>query len=127
MGEPEFLLQQALLPQIDRHSAAEYCLEAGIASGEFWNRMALRIAEEFHCGSFSYKEGDHAMNRIWGQMIEDAAKFGDGFELPEPAFSIYEAFDAGEYTRRDDGGEDPVIKYTQPLISEILSSRNSQD
>ena len=89
--------------------------------------MALRIAEEFHRGSISYHEGDHAVNRIHDQMIEDAVKFGDSFELPEPAFSIYEAFDAGEYTRSDDDGEIPVIKYTQPWISEILNSRSPQD
>ena len=66
------------------------------------------------------------MNKIYGEMTEDFAKVGDGFEFPEPAFSIYEAFDAGEYAH-DDDGQDPVIKYTQPLISEILNSRIPQD
>lgn len=88
--------------------------------------MALRIAEEFHCGFLSYDEGDEAMNKIYGQMIEDFAKVGAGFEFPEPALSIYEAFDAGEYAHEDDG-EDPVIKCTQPLISEILNSRSPQE
>ncbi len=37
--------------------------------------------------------------------------------LAEPAYSIYEAFDRGEYSI---DGEDPVLRHTVPLLRKIL-------
>ena len=80
--------------------------------------MALIIAKRFYANTMPYDAADSAMNAIYGMMIEDAAQYGDGFVLPEPAFSIYIAFDEGEYDHGN--GEDPVEKYTKPRIAEIV-------
>ncbi len=80
--------------------------------------MALAIAKRFDANTMSYDHADSAMNAIYGMMIEDAVQYGDGFMLPEPAFSVYIAFDEGEYDHDD--GEDPVEKYTKPRIAEIV-------
>jgi len=37
------------------------------------------------------------MNNLWSLMVADVAVQEDGFTLAEPAFAIYEAFDAGEW------------------------------
>jgi hypothetical protein len=66
----------------------------------------------------SFDDADAAMNAIDTEMTEDAIRAGEGYKFPEPAFSIYEAFDAGEYDHGD--GADPVEKYTRPALATIL-------
>jgi len=107
------------------HKHAEimaYCVSNKIEPEEFCNQFAMAIATGFHSGQYSYGFCDDAMNYLWGFMTNPPV-FSSDKEMPEPAFSIYEAFDAGEYYHNGDLPDvDPVEKYTRPLIIDILSS-----
>jgi hypothetical protein len=81
---------------------------------ELYNRIALIVADRFDNGTLSYEDGDSIMNAVFGMMID-----GDKpMESVERAWSIYLAFDEGEY---DHGGSaDPVESFTKPQIHHIL-------
>ena len=110
------LIQQAIEGVVNLDDAKLYCKKNNLEHSDLWNIMALHIAREFHSGSLNYEDADVAANSIWMKMIPDDAK--DGFILPEPAYSIFCAFDEGEYNHGDDS--DPVETITKPKIEKIL-------
>src|SRR5215467_12497445 len=99
------IIASAVVADIVRAQVEAFCKEQDSTLHDFYNRAALTIAKRFHDGLMSYDDADIAMNRFWHLMIDDAVKFGNDFQLPEPAYSIYCAFDAGEYGHGD--GADP--------------------
>ena len=93
----------------------------------FLDELALCLAKDFHENGISYDFADGLANDIWHAALEIVhnhtdVKFGVFYE-------IYEAFDAGEYSRKNDGEHvDPVVKYTRPLIAKIVERvRSEQD
>ncbi|HEX6036693.1 hypothetical protein [Longimicrobium sp.] len=85
---------------------------------ELLNALSLAVANRFMAGEMTFEDADGIANTLCAIMMDDAVAHGDGFELPEPAFAIYEAFDAGEWDRGD--GSDPVERYTMPALRMIL-------
>ncbi len=100
---------------MNRADAESFCSAEGIELTELYNRIALIVADRFDNGTLSYEDGDGIMNASFGMMID-----GDKpMESVEPAWSIYLAFDEGEY---DHGGNtDPVESFTKPQIRNILN------
>lgn len=90
-----------------------------LSVAELLNVLSLAVANLFMAGEMPYDEADGIANTIYAVMMEDALAYGSGFELPEPAFAIYEAFDAGELDRGD--GSDPVEHHTKPVLRRILN------
>ncbi|MBT8136636.1 MAG: hypothetical protein KJO54_06455 [Gammaproteobacteria bacterium] len=78
----------------------------------FSNEVALKIARRFLDGRLSFEHADAVANELYALYV--AAPI----ELPQPADSIYRAFDRGEY---EIGGEDPVEAHTRPMLSSILT------
>lgn len=97
----------------------EICKALDKCRDDIFNGIAIELATKFQNGSMSYEDADGAINSVWGLMIVDASEQGEGFSLAQPAFEIYEAFDAGEHDHKD--GSDPIEKYTKPRINEILN------
>jgi len=98
-----------------------HCAAPQIDPADFCNEFALSIANGFNNGQLTYEFCDDAMNYLFGFMTHPPV-FGADKDMPEPAFTIYEAFDAGEFTRPGDAPDvDPVEKYTKPLIKEVLA------
>ena len=94
-----------------------------LSVAELQNILSLEVARHFLAGEMAYEDADEIANVVYAVMVEDAVAHGDGFAFPEPAFSIYEAFDAGEWDRGD--GADPVERYTRPALREILSGHHT--
>ena len=113
------LIHALVTTEGDPPSIASICDANRISPNELYNTTALEIARRFDNERMSYEDADAAMNTIWIMMIENISREGDGSELAEPAYSIYEAFDAGEYDHGD--GENPVERYTKPAIKRILA------
>jgi len=83
----------------------------------FYNSAALEIAKGYHRGELSFSFCDGVMNDLWSGVQQG---FGPGNNaMPKPFFKIYEAFDAGEYHRKDDKSDDPVADFTDPAITEL--------
>lgn len=93
------------------------CQKFGVAPEDVLNELSIEIAEGFLSGSLTYEFCDGVMNGIISAIV-DLGMVGD---LPEPAFSLYHAFDQGEWTRSNDPpGTDPSEKYTKPMVLEIM-------
>ena len=87
---------------------------------DFYNEFSVYIAKQFIQSDLSFADADGIMNDLWALWVVEAVDFGDGFSFAEPAYSIFEAFDSGEYYRED--GEDPIEKYTKPELLAILET-----
>lgn len=85
---------------------------------ELYNALSLTIARRFLDGAITFDDADGIANNLYAMMVEDAVEHGGDGSYPEPAFAIYDAFDAGEWDRGD--GSDPVERYTKPALREIL-------
>ncbi|HEV7307417.1 hypothetical protein [Ensifer sp.] len=86
---------------------------------EFYNAAAAEIAGKYHHGVLTYVFCDGVMNDLWSAVQEG---FGSGHNAPpQPFYDVYEAFDAGEYHRQEDGSDDPVADFTDPLIAELAA------
>ncbi|MDP2598181.1 hypothetical protein [Alteromonas stellipolaris] len=89
----------------------------GLSTKEVFNTIALRIAHEFQKEALTFEDADFAINDLWSAIVDYT--FTDEFDtkLSEPAYSIYDAFDQGEYTHKD--GKDPVEFHTKRLLLEV--------
>lgn len=77
----------------------------------FCNEVALTVAQWFLDGKLSFAQADAVANEFYALYIGELA------DLPEPADSIYLAFDRGEYAI---GAEDPAEDHTRPMLRQIL-------
>lgn len=82
-----------------------------------FNQVAMAVARLFIEGRRDFHYGDAVMNTLFSDMV-DLSLHAD---MPEPAFSIYLAFDAGEYRHPGDGQDElPWEKWTRPALERIL-------
>ena len=85
----------------------------------FCNEFAIIIAVKYLEGYFDFEFCDDQMNFLFIFMTTPPML---SMNTPEPAFSIFQSFDAGEYYHRgDDHLISPEDKYTKPLIRKILN------
>lgn len=120
MDDPlEPIIHQASSGEINRADAEAVCCANGIEMTDLYNQLALIVAQRFHAGTLSYEEGDTAMNAVFRLMTDDAVN-GHPDPFVQPAWSIYLAFDQGEYWH--DGSTDPVETFTRPQIREVLDN-----
>jgi hypothetical protein len=79
--------------------------------------ISLHIAHQFAAKHLSYDNADSMVNHVMGYCCR-LEKF------PELMWSIYLAFDRGEYYHPDENqDEHPSERYTRPMILEILSQQ----
>lgn len=96
---------------------AATCEKFDVAPQDVLNELSVTVAEGYLQGSLIYDFCDGVMNGIINAVIE----VGMTNEMPQPAFSLYQAFDQGEWIRSNDPPEtDPSEKYTKPVVQEIM-------
>ena len=110
MATLEQLIQQATTGKIELSEVESFCVAEGIEVSDLCNRIALIVAERFQAGTLSYEDGDGVMNALFWLIVEN--------QTVEPAWSVYLAFDEGEYDHA--GSTDPVESFTRPQIRKIL-------
>ena len=103
------------LVQDQLHAWATRC---GVRPSELYNELLVEVSRRFLREDLTFDDADALANDVWVSITSDLVDLGDAFEMPEPAFSIYEAFDAGEYPHGD--GRDPVDSYTRPELRRIM-------
>lgn len=101
---------------IDRWAA-----DRQIAWPTFMDQLGAELAKRYHQKRVSYEFGDSLANDLWSEMISRFGESGSQSDWSNLFFEVYEAFDAGEYHRSNDGDVDPVELYTEPAIAEIVS------
>ncbi|WP_020647662.1 hypothetical protein [Solimonas variicoloris] len=96
----------------------QLCVLRSAGTLEILDQIANHIAYGYSRGNWSFEDADAAINHLWAFLCSQK-----DFEIPPYFYSVYEAFDAGEYyhagDRRDISPED---RYTKPLIEKILGS-----
>ncbi len=91
---------------------------------EIIQKISIETALKYWNGDIDYEAGDCIMNNIFGFWVTNEF-FVQNYGFSDIAWDCYNAFDAGEYIRKEDGPEiDPVEKYTKPSIEKILRNRN---
>ncbi|AUO22392.1 hypothetical protein [Pseudomonas sp. NC02] len=97
------------------------CEHLQIESHDLVNQLAISMATLFMTGTRDFHYCDEVMN-IVSSYIGDLCMH---VEVPQPAFSIYQAFDAGEYWHSgDDRDIFPWEKWTRPELERILCEIN---
>jgi hypothetical protein len=77
--------------------------------------LARDVAQRYMDGHVSFEIADAFMNSMFAHAVR-------GSEIPRFMYSVYEAFDAGEYHHQQDPlGTDSEEKYTRPQLARILS------
>jgi len=93
------------------------CERFGVAPHDVLNELSIAVAEAYLQGYLLYDFCDGVMNGI----ITDVVEVGMTNDMPQPAFSLCQAFDQGEWFRSNDPPEtDPGDKYTKPVVEEIM-------
>ena len=95
----------------------DYRRESGESFSEVSDRLMVALAEEFLDGRLTYGDADRAANTWWALMC-DRLRLQQEL-TPDLAYSIFGAFDEGEYDHGD--GLDPVSNYTIPLLRSALN------
>ena len=114
----EHLYQESITSKVTIKDFEDYAGESETSVRSAFNKVSLLFAKRYYEGKESYENADNAMNLIWPLMLDYIVKHNE--ELVEPTYSIYCAFDEGEYDHRD--GLDPEKAYTYPAIKEILDN-----
>lgn len=93
------------------------CEHLQIDSRDLLNQLAISVARLFITGTRDFHYCDEVMNTVISDIIDLSMRA----DMPQPAFSIYQAFDAGEYWHT---GDDRVVfpweKWSRPELERIL-------
>jgi hypothetical protein len=93
------------------------CERFGVAPHDVLNELSIEVAEAYLQEYLLYDFCDGVMNGIINAVVE----VGMTNDMPQPAFSLCQAFDQGEWFRSNDPPEtDPSDKYTKPVVEEIM-------
>jgi hypothetical protein len=85
------------------------------------NQLADYVARAYAYSEMDFDTADVIMNAAFSVCTSEAFLAANDRELLEPMFTIYRAFDEGEYFHPGDlAHEVPEIKYTRPLIEANL-------
>jgi hypothetical protein len=102
---------------------AEYCLKTNTEIQAGSNAVAKYFAESFlaSISESEFDDCDQAMGSLLAIMASEPFFELTDRAIPEFAFGVYQAFDAGEYLRLNDRPDEiPYVKYTVPMLREVL-------
>ena len=94
--------------------------EIGATRNALYDCIGVYLARGFYAGELPFQFCDAVVNNLSG-FIHTAHLRGEPLEGAPPLFwSVFLAFDAGEYYHDNNRNEDPVAVYTRPLIARII-------
>jgi hypothetical protein len=118
----ESIIQDAVKGWLDpdaRDAFYAFCTSQGLKFKDVCNTIAVTVAKRFNDSAMTFDDADGVMNALSGLMLGHAHVVESADPgLPEPAWSIFLAFDAGEYDHGD--GADPIERFTRPLVRDAL-------
>ena len=114
------LVPTAIDGSLTRRDVEGVAAEGSRTSADVYNALLTHVAREFLAGRLGFWNADAAANTVWVLITDEMSDFGHGYPMPQPAFDIFEAFDAGEYDHGD--GTDPIESITKPRLRQILDS-----
>src|SRR5687768_8910410 len=115
-SDVDSIIQEGLSGSLDRDAFYAFCTLQNVTFDDLCNTVALTVARRFNDCAMTYEDADGVTNALSALMIAHVTREADA-HLPEPAWTIYLAFDAGEYDRGD--GADPIERFTRPLVRQV--------
>lgn len=116
-NELDELSAKAETDDLTLNDLAPICERFCVAPKDVLNELSIAVAEGYLDGSLTYEFCDGVMNGIINAVVEVSVTE----DMPQPAYSLYHAFDQGEWVRSDDPPEtDTGGKYTKPVVVEIV-------
>lgn len=93
------------------------CEHLQIDSPDLLNQLAISVARLFFTGTRDF----HCCEEVMNTVVSDIVGLSMHADMPQPAFSIFPAFDAGEYWRSDDDRDVfPLERWTRPELERVL-------
>jgi prepilin-type processing-associated H-X9-DG protein len=106
---------------LESEEIIDYCTANNLNFVAFCNEILIHLSKVYLSGKVNYSFADGVANNIHDFMVSDHYLDSNNNTLSDPAYSIYLAFDAGEYYRKeDDKNIEPHVKYTNPQLEAIL-------
>ena len=93
---------------------------------ETFDLFGTHLAKMYDQGVLDYEFCDSLVNIAWSDWLAIFDK-ENGSKWPADFYEVYEAFDAGEYYRKDDKSDDPVADHTDPMIRDFLERIKSNN
>ena len=91
---------------------------------EIIDKLSIETALRYWNGEIDFKAGDCIMNNIFSFWLTNV-DYVKNHSYSPIAWDCYDAFDSGEYYRKEDEPNiDPAEKYTKPLIEAFLTDKN---
>lgn len=119
------ILYELSKKQLDGNLVAEILDKPKKFPTKLVEKLSVETALKYWNGDINFDDGDCIMNNLYFYWQLNPLHFeNEGFS--KISMDCYEAFDAGEYRREEDGPKvNPQKKYTKPIIEEILKSINA--
>lgn len=83
-----------------------------------------RLAYLYSTGCIDYYFGDIIANEAFSHWVISFDENHKNTGFPPKFWQVYLAFDDGEYHRKDDKSDDPVVEHTNPQIFDFLKEHN---
>jgi hypothetical protein len=96
------------------------CESVGGPIADALNRLALDLAQRYFDGRVTYSVADAVINNMHAYCTRNIASL-PGRTTPEPFFTVFLAFDAGEFYPDEIRDPSPEERFTRPQIAAILS------
>jgi hypothetical protein len=97
-----------------RQSIEVYHVASGLALGDALDAIARAVARRYAAGSLGFAVADTIMNDVFAYASMKTI-------VPPFMFSVFRAFDAGEFYPDAIRAPSPEERFTRPLIAEILA------
>lgn len=95
----ESLIQSGAVDvRLDPAIVNQLCQALGVSPHDLFNEYAKQVADGFLAGRYSWVSADSAMNAFFAYW----STHSQAFNLPDFAFGVYLAFDAGELSQEPD-------------------------
>ena len=104
---------------LTRATVESFCVASGISFAAFCDEFSRVVATGYFHGRLDFSFCDGAINNLYGFMMTEMTEA----PFPAYAYSVFLAFDEGEYHhRKDPPNASPEELYTKPMIAEIISN-----
>lgn len=112
------LIREAATRQLSLAEIALYCEVSAEPTAQRLENCALELAREYAAGNVNYEAGDNLANVLFAYAAQNVA-------IPSVLFSIFQAFDAGEFYPDEIRSPSPEERFTRPQINAILTAHDN--
>jgi hypothetical protein len=108
------LIKEAEHRCLSLEDVATFCKDSVQPLDDTLDTCALELAKAYVAGTISFDTGDNLANVLFAFGAQQES-------LPELMFSVYLAFDAGEFYPDEIRSPSPEERFTRPQITEIVA------